>query len=171
VLSTLPLDPSFSAFPTYPVVLGLKGIIIPPHLSSHSFRLSSTGADQDVVNFTERLGESNTIKDLPKFDPRRLVHASQSIEILKPLPFVSGPGWKLKKRLASLRENSAWLSLSSRRATHKPIHFRVWRNHRDRIPSCRPPRRHLCPSLRAHTFHPFTPPFLRLTYQRSLPTT
>jgi len=83
------LDPSFSAFPTYPVVLGLKG------------------TDQDVVNFTERLRESNTIKGLPKFDPRRLVHASQSIEILNPLPLVSGPGWKLKKRLASIRENKS----------------------------------------------------------------
>ncbi|KAN0115977.1 HotDog domain containing protein [Russula decolorans] len=83
------LDPSFSAFPTYPVVLGLKG------------------TDQDVVNFTERLRESNTIKGLPKFDPRRLVHALQSIEILNPLPLVSGPGWKLKKRLASIRENKS----------------------------------------------------------------
>lgn len=44
---------------------------------------------------------------MPKFDPKRVVHASQTIEVLKPLPLVSGPGWKLKKRLASIRENSA----------------------------------------------------------------
>jgi peroxisomal enoyl-CoA hydratase 2 len=60
------------------------------------------------VNFTERIGGSNTIKGLPTFDPRRVVHASQTIEILKQLPPVSGPGWKLKKRLASIRENSAY---------------------------------------------------------------
>jgi hypothetical protein len=66
-----------------------------------------TGADQDVVNFTDRVRGSN-IKGLPTFDPKRIVHASQTIEILKPLPPVSGPGWKLKKRLASIRENSSY---------------------------------------------------------------
>src|SRR6266849_789475 len=102
------LDPSFSAFPTYPVVLGLKGTMIRPRLQSQLSRPTSTGTDQDVVNFTERLRDSNTIKRLPKFDPRRVVHASQSIEILKPLPLVSGPGWRLKKRLTSIRENSSY---------------------------------------------------------------
>jgi len=83
------LDPSFAAFPTYPVVFFLKG------------------ADQDVINFTDRVRGSNTIEGLPTFDPRRVVHASQTIEILKPLPSVSGPGWKLRKRLASIRENKS----------------------------------------------------------------
>jgi len=59
------------------------------------------------VNFVERLREGNSVKGLPKFDPRRVVHASQSIEILKPLPLISGPGWKLKRRLASIRENKS----------------------------------------------------------------
>ena len=35
------------------------------------------------------------------------VHGSQSIEILKPLPAVSGPGWKIKKRIVAVSENSA----------------------------------------------------------------
>jgi len=83
------LDPSFAAFPTYPVAFFLKG------------------TNQDVINFAERISGSNTIKGLPNFDPRRIVHASQTIEILKPLPRVSGPGWKLKKRLASIRENKS----------------------------------------------------------------
>jgi len=89
------LDPSFAAFPTYPVVFFLKGV------------------DQDVVNFTDRIHGSNTIKGLPTFDPRRIVHASQTIEILKPLPPVSGPGWKLKKRLASIRENKSGVIVES----------------------------------------------------------
>ena len=60
-----------------------------------------------MVNFSQRFGGTSSIKGLPKFDPKRVVHASQTIEVLKPLPLVSGPGWKLKKRLASIRENSA----------------------------------------------------------------
>ena len=59
------------------------------------------------MNFVQRFGKSNTIRGLPPFDAKRVVHASQTIEVLKPLPLVSGPGWKLKKRLAAVRENSA----------------------------------------------------------------
>ena len=38
---------------------------------------------------------------------RRQVHGTQSIEILKPIPEVSGPGWKLKKRIVGVSENRA----------------------------------------------------------------
>ncbi|KAI9453068.1 peroxisomal dehydratase [Russula earlei] len=72
-----------------------------------------TGADQDVINFAERVGGNNTIKGLPKFDPSRIVHASQTIEVLKPLPLVSGPGWKLKKRLTSIGENKSGVIIES----------------------------------------------------------
>lgn len=89
------LDPSFAAFPTYPVALFLKG------------------ADQDVVNFAGRFAGSNSITGLPGFDSKRVVHASQTIEILKPLPLVSGPGWRLKKRLASIRENKSGVIVES----------------------------------------------------------
>ena len=65
------------------------------------------------MNFNQRFKENNTIKGLPRFDPKRLVHASQTIEILKPLPLVSGPGWRIKKRLAAIRENSAFFLLSN----------------------------------------------------------
>ncbi|KAI0260060.1 peroxisomal dehydratase [Gloeopeniophorella convolvens] len=82
-------DPEFAAFPIYPVVLFLKG------------------NDEDVVNFAQRAKMSNSIKGLPNFDPNRVVHASQTIEIFKPLPLVSGPGWKLKKRIAAIRENKS----------------------------------------------------------------
>ncbi|KAH9174605.1 peroxisomal dehydratase [Lactarius sanguifluus] len=88
------LDPSFAAFPTYPVALFLKG------------------ADQDVVNFAQRAA-SSTVPGLPTFDPKRVVHGSQSIEILNPLPLVSGPGWRLKKRLASIRENKTGVIVES----------------------------------------------------------
>lgn len=70
---------------------------------------SCPGEDQDVVNFVQRFGKSNTIRGLPPFDAKRVVHASQTIEVLKPLPLVSGPGWRIKKRLAAVRENSGSL--------------------------------------------------------------
>lgn len=35
------------------------------------------------------------------------MHGTQSIEILKPIPAVSGPGWKLRKRIVGVSENSA----------------------------------------------------------------
>ena len=36
------------------------------------------------------------------------LHGSQYIEIIKPLPLVSGDGWKLKRRLVGVHENSAF---------------------------------------------------------------
>lgn len=143
--STFPLDPSFSAFPTYPVVFFLKGLIH-PYSPYRSLFTRVTGADQDVVNFTDRVSGSNTIEGLPTFDPRRIVHASQTIEVLKPLPPVSGPGWKLKKRLASIRENSSY---HPTHVVHQLIHIfhRVWGHHRVRVLTRGPPRHALRPSL------------------------
>ncbi|KAG8977562.1 hypothetical protein FRB90_008770, partial [Tulasnella sp. 427] len=83
------LDKSFAAFSTYPVVLGLKG--------------SST----DVTDFNKNVRQGETVPGLPKFDPSRIVHGSQSIESLKPLPLESGEGWKLKKRIIGIHENKS----------------------------------------------------------------
>jgi peroxisomal enoyl-CoA hydratase 2 len=84
------LDKSFSPLPTYPVVLTFKG------------------DDQDTNVFVER-AKSTPLPGLPQGDPNRTVHASQSIEILKPLPLVSGPGWKLKTRCTGVSENKSGL--------------------------------------------------------------
>ncbi|KAI9449071.1 peroxisomal dehydratase [Lactarius psammicola] len=89
------LHPSFAAFPTYPVVLFLKG------------------KEDSVAAFTESVNRTNHIKGLPYFNPSRLLHATESIEILKPLPLVSGPGWLLKKRLISIRENKSGVILEN----------------------------------------------------------
>ncbi|KAI0061092.1 peroxisomal dehydratase [Artomyces pyxidatus] len=83
------LDKSFAAFPTYPVVLFLKG------------------DDQDVNLFADRIKGRHTPEGMPKFDPNRGVHATQAIETLKSLPLVSGPGWKLRTRLVSIQENKS----------------------------------------------------------------
>jgi len=67
-------DEKFSAFPTYPVVLSLKG---------DSF---------DVVPFgvpkKKKGGDSTSggIPGVPKYDPNMILHGEQSIEILKTLP-------------------------------------------------------------------------------------
>ncbi|OJA13911.1 hypothetical protein AZE42_13174 [Rhizopogon vesiculosus] len=80
------LDKSWGPLPTYPVVLGLKG------------------EDQDVTLFADKVGGEPL--PLPKLDSRRVVHGTQSIEILKDIPVASGPGWKLSKRIVGIHENS-----------------------------------------------------------------
>ncbi|KAI0708343.1 HotDog domain-containing protein [Earliella scabrosa] len=87
------VDKSWSPFPTYPVVLPFKG------------------TNQDVVNFRQLMTGGKRAPGLPKFDPNRGVHGSQSIEILKPLPASSGPGWKIKKRIVGISENKSGIIL------------------------------------------------------------
>ncbi|KZS92855.1 peroxisomal dehydratase [Sistotremastrum niveocremeum HHB9708] len=77
--------PDFAAFPTYPAVLVLKG------------------ASEDVSNFGEKAGDP--IPGLPRFDPNRIVHGSESLQIIKPIPLVSGDGWRLKRRISGVHEN------------------------------------------------------------------
>ncbi|KAL0068156.1 hypothetical protein AAF712_004816 [Marasmius tenuissimus] len=89
------LHPNFSALPTYPVVLALKG------------------DDQDLNLFSERVGGGGRLPGVPKMDPNRVVHGTQSIEILKPLPLVSGQGWKWKTRYTAVAENKSGLILTA----------------------------------------------------------
>ncbi|TFK41684.1 peroxisomal dehydratase [Crucibulum laeve] len=86
------LDKNFAAIPTYPVVLALKG------------------ADQDVNLFADRI-KGRPIPGMPPVDPGRIVHATQSIEILKNLPLVSGPGWTWKTRYTGVVENKSGIIL------------------------------------------------------------
>jgi len=89
----LRIDPGFAALPTYPVVLGLKG------------------ADQDLNLFSERV-KGRPIPGLPTLDPNRVVHGTQSIEIVKQLPVASGEGWKWTSRYTGVVENSECISAS-----------------------------------------------------------
>lgn len=63
--------------------------------------------------FSERLGGGGRLPGVPKLDPNRVVHATQSIEILKLLPLVSGKGWKWKSRYTSVVENKSGLILTT----------------------------------------------------------
>jgi acyl dehydratase len=65
---TYELDPEFQPFPTYALVLGLKG--------SH----------QDINSYAKQSAKNWNIPGLPKIDLNRLVHGEQFYEILKPLP-------------------------------------------------------------------------------------
>ncbi|KII91605.1 hypothetical protein PLICRDRAFT_38402 [Plicaturopsis crispa FD-325 SS-3] len=88
------LDKNWAPIPTYPVVLNLKG------------------DSEDVNVFTEK-AKLEPIPGFPKLDPRRVVHGSQSIEILKDLPHVSGAGWKLTKRIVAVQENKSGIIVDS----------------------------------------------------------
>jgi len=87
------LDPNFAAIPTYPVVL--------------PFKLN----DYDVNLFSERM-KVRSVPGLPPLNPNRVVHATQSIEIIKPLPLVSGEGWTWKSRYTGVVENKTGLILT-----------------------------------------------------------
>ncbi|KAG8710405.1 hypothetical protein FRC08_017205 [Ceratobasidium sp. 394] len=82
------LDKGFVAFPTYPVVLMLKG------------------ASSDVTDFSKMVG-SDRAPGLPAFDPKRAIHGGMSIETLKPLPLESGEGWTLSKKIIGVTENKS----------------------------------------------------------------
>lgn len=82
------LDKSWGPLPTYPVVLSLKG------------------EDTDVSLFASKHSKE-IIPGLPKLDPKRVVHATQSIEVLRDLPQESGPGWRLSDRIVGVHENKS----------------------------------------------------------------
>ncbi|KAG9319371.1 hypothetical protein KVV02_003014 [Mortierella alpina] len=58
-------EPGFAAFPTYPLVLGLK---------------------RDNHGVSEYSGSGGNVPGIPEFDPNRLVHGDQSLEVHRPLP-------------------------------------------------------------------------------------
>ncbi|KAJ6552216.1 peroxisomal dehydratase [Mycena vulgaris] len=80
------LDKSFAALPTFPVVLPFKG---------DSFELNL---------FAEKMG-NQAVPSMPRMDPNKVVHGTQSIEVLKDLPLVSGPGWTWKTKYTGVVEN------------------------------------------------------------------
>ncbi|KAF7343269.1 putative enoyl-CoA hydratase 2 [Mycena venus] len=87
------LDKSFAALPTYPVVLVFKG------------------DSQEVNLFTAKMGKP--VPGMPKVDLNKMVHGSQSIQILKDLPLVSGPGWTWKTKYTGVVENKSGIILTA----------------------------------------------------------
>ncbi|KAJ7206509.1 peroxisomal dehydratase [Mycena pura] len=87
-------DKSFAPLPTFPVVLPFKG------------------DSQELNLFAERM-MGQPIPSMPRLDPNRVVHGMQSIEILKDLPLVSGPGWTWKTRYTGIVENKSGIIMTA----------------------------------------------------------
>lgn len=81
------LDKAWGPVPTFPVVLPLKG------------------TDSDVTDFSAKVDTPPPA--LPKLRSDRIVHGTQSIEILRDLPAASGPGWKFQRRCVGVHENKS----------------------------------------------------------------
>lgn len=66
---------------------------------------------------------TDPIPGLPEFDLDRVVHGSQSIEVVRPLPVRSGDGWRLKRRIIGVHENSefSWKYAKTRALTTDSI--------------------------------------------------
>lgn len=95
-------DPAWHAFPTYPLVLGLKG------------------DNPSVANFAAAREGSSPTPGLPVLDPKKLVHAEQSIEILGELPNESGTGWTLQKKLVGIKETGKGLIIDDAMELRNP---------------------------------------------------
>jgi hypothetical protein len=72
------LNPSFAAFPTYPIILPFK----------HT--------DQDVIDFYAR-SNSTPIAGVPKFDTKHVLDGERKLEFLKAIP-VTSEGRKFEMR-------------------------------------------------------------------------
>ncbi|SGY73919.1 BQ5605_C005g03327 [Microbotryum silenes-dioicae] len=85
------LNKDWQPFPTYPLVLGLKG------------------DSESINNFSKAKDAGGATPGLPALNPKKLVHAEQSIWILKPIPADSGKGWKLRKQSVGVKDTGKGL--------------------------------------------------------------
>ncbi|KAE8222959.1 hypothetical protein CF319_g3924 [Tilletia indica] len=88
-------NPNWRPFPTYPLVLPLRG------------------DDDDVNVFAERISGRAKLPGFPSLNPNTIVHGEQTLQILKPIPAVSGKGWKLKKRISAVHDKGKALILET----------------------------------------------------------
>ncbi|GAA97273.1 uncharacterized protein L969DRAFT_42663 [Mixia osmundae IAM 14324] len=79
------LAKGWQPFPTYPLVLSLKG------------------ATSSISNFAKIKDFGKPVDGLPALDPNKVVHAEQTIEVLKAIP-LEATGWKLNRRTVGLHE-------------------------------------------------------------------
>ncbi|KAF7329569.1 Peroxisomal dehydratase [Mycena kentingensis (nom. inval.)] len=101
---TYELNPGFAALPTYPVVLQFKG---------------DSQRGRELNDFVKTM-KSKPVPTMPKLDPLRGVHGSQSIEILKELPFASGPGWTWSTKYVGVSENKSGIVVTTENILRDP---------------------------------------------------
>lgn len=57
-----------------------------------------------VANFAASQAAGGATPGLPKLSPEKVVHAEQSIHILKPVPVDSGKGWTVVKKTVGVKD-------------------------------------------------------------------
>ncbi len=57
----------------------------------------------------------------PTLDLNTIVHGEQSIEVIRPIPEFSGPGWKLRKRISAVHDKGKALILESEITLVSPV--------------------------------------------------
>ena len=67
------------------------------------------------------ISSRNGTPGFPNLDPNTIVHGEQSIEILRPIPTFSGPGWKLRKRISAVHDKAKALILETEIKLISPV--------------------------------------------------
>lgn len=67
------------------------------------------------------MASRGSVPGFPKLDPNTIVHGEQSIQVLRQLPIISGPGWKLKKRVVGVHDKGSGLILETETALVDPV--------------------------------------------------
>ena len=80
-----------------------------------------SGTSQDTTIFSEMVGSRSALPGFPALDPNTIVHGEQSIEIHRPIPVVSGEGWKLKKRISAVHDKGSGLILETEVRLVSPV--------------------------------------------------
>ncbi|GJJ68740.1 hypothetical protein EMPS_01086 [Entomortierella parvispora] len=76
-------DPNFSAFPTYPLVLGFK-------------------RDNVGVSVFDAGSSGESVPGIPEFDPSMALHGDQSLEIYRPLPAEGSDNFELHSTITGV---------------------------------------------------------------------
>ncbi|KAN0061529.1 hypothetical protein ACQY0O_006376 [Thecaphora frezii] len=67
------------------------------------------------------VGSRSALPGFPDLHPDTIVHGEQSIEIHKPIPVVSGEGWKLQKRTSAVHDKGSGLILETEVTLVSPV--------------------------------------------------
>ncbi|RCI02786.1 hypothetical protein CU098_000309, partial [Rhizopus stolonifer] len=88
------LDKDFAPLPTYPLVLLLKG------------------DDYNVNLFKERAQGKGTLPGMPHYDPNKIVHGEQSLEVFKPFP-VDGGNFSAQKTCTGIYDKGSGMVIET----------------------------------------------------------
>lgn len=87
------VDPNFGPLPFYPLVLPLKG----------------SGGD---VNLFKERSQGEALPGMPAYDPNKIVHGEQSIQVFKPLP-ANGGDFSLEKTCSGVYDKGSGMVIET----------------------------------------------------------